>query len=290
MTGCSGHWVQILKKLKEERIASMRKFKRKQKKQLAIVTVIILIASIAAIMLLTPGFNIKKINVTGNSVIKEAEIIRSSGITTGVNIFDISLKKARENILSIGYVESAKVKRKLPSTIEISIVEEVGVAYIKAEDGYVIITADGRCIDITDGIIKNDDSGTESVQLPDLPIITGLDKVKYKVGKTITSENTQQLEALFNCLHEFSKQNHIFNIKEINMSDITNIRFYYLNRELSVIVGDTEKLGYKMEAFGTAIDQIITEETPNPKGTVDLSRVGTLEKVTYRPPETEKTE
>ena len=85
----------------------MRKFRRKQKKQLALLTFIILIASIAAIMLLTPGFNVKKIKVTGNSVIKEDEIIRSSGIVTGVNIFDISLKKANENILSIGYIESA---------------------------------------------------------------------------------------------------------------------------------------------------------------------------------------
>lgn len=268
----------------------MRKFRRKQKKQLALLTFIILIASIAAIMLLTPGFNVKKINVTGNSVIKEDEIIRSSGIVTGVNIFDISLKKAKENILSIGYIESAKVKRNLPSTIEISVVEEVGVAYLKAKDGYVIITANGRCIDITDGIIKNEEDKTNSVQIPDLPIITGLEEVKYKVGKTITSKNQQQLEALFSCLHEFSKQNHIFNIKEINMSDISNIKFYYLNRELCVIVGDTEKLGYKIETFSSAIDQIITKETPNPKGTVDLSRVGTLEKVTYRPPEIEKNE
>ena len=267
----------------------MRKFKRKQKKQLALLTFIILVASIAALLLLTPGFNVKEIKVTGNSVIKEADIIRASGITTGVNIFDVSMKKTEKNIETISYVESVNVKRRLPSTIEISIVEEVGVAYITAKEGYVIITADGRCVEITDGVQK-DDSGNKSVRLPGLPVVTGLDKVKYKAGKIITSENTQQLEVLFKCLHEFSKYNHIFNIKEIDVKDINNIRFYYMSRDLRVIVGDSEKLSFKMEAFGTAIEEIMTEKNQNPKGTVDLSRVGTLEQVTYRPPEAEKTE
>lgn len=128
----------------------MRKMKRRQRKQLAFLTVIVLVASIAAIMLLTPGFDIKEIEVHGNSVLKDEEIVRSSGIVKGVNIFGVSLSEAKDNIKSMGYVESVKVKRSLPSTVEITVVEEVGVAYIKAKDGYVIITADGRCVDITD--------------------------------------------------------------------------------------------------------------------------------------------
>ncbi len=265
----------------------MRKFKRKQKKQLAVITLLVLVCSIAALILLTPGFDIKEIRVTGNSVIKEEEIIRMSGITEGVNIFDVSLKKAKENILSISYIESAKVKRNFPSTIEISIQEEVGVAYIKAEDGYVIITADGRCIDVTDGVVKDDKSDGKTIKIPELPIIRGLEGVKYKEGKTITSENPEQLEDLFICLHEFSKQNHIFNIKSINIADTEDIRFYYLSNDFSVRIGNSEKIGYKMEAFGKALEEIITDKNPSPKGTMDLSRVGTLGKVTYTPPGSE---
>ncbi len=264
----------------------MKKFKRKQKKQLAVITILVLVCSIAALVLLTPGFDIKEIKVTGNSVIKEEEIIRRSGISTGINIFDVSLKKAKENILSIGYIESVKVKRNFPSTIEISVVEEVGVAYIKAAEGYVIITADGRCIDVTDGVVKDGaEDGKTTVKLPDLPAIRGLEGVKYKVGKMLTSENPEQLDVLFKCLHEFSKYNYIFNITSIDVGNLEEIKFYYLSGGLCVIVGNSEKLSYKMETFGTAIEEIITEENPNPKGTVDLSRAGTLGQVTYRPPE-----
>ena len=253
-----------------------KKFVNKQKKRLAIVTIILMIVSVAGVLLLTPGFNIKEIKVSGNSVIKTDEIVLRSGIKTGVNIFDFDKGKAKENILSIGYVENVKIKRRLPSTVEIIIVEEVGVAYIKAEKGYVIITADGRCIDITDGIKSSGESGKETLEVPKMPLITGLDAVKYKVGETITSENSVQLEVLFKCLREFSKRDHIFNMTEIDMSNMNKIRFYYLTKELCVNVGDADKIDYKIDVF----EEILAGIGENPRGTINLAQ----DRPTYTPP------
>ena len=262
-----------------------KKNSTKQKKQLAIITVVLMIVSVVGIMLLTPGFNIKEIKVTGNSVLKTEDIIAKSGIKTGINIFDFSVGKAKKNILSMGYIEEVKIKRKLPSTVEITVVEEVGVAYIKADKGYVIITADGRCIDITDGIKNADDKNKGSMELPQLPLVTGLEEVKYKLGKTITSGNSAQLDILFKCLHEFSRQGYIFNMIEIDMSRLDEIKFYYLNRELCVIVGSADKVSYKMESFGTAFNQIMAEKNTIPKGVIDLSRVDAMGQVVHREPE-----
>lgn len=253
----------------------MRKFKRKQKKQMAFLTFIILVAAIIAVMLLTPGFNIKDIKVGGNSVLKAEEIIRSSGIAKGVNIFGVSLGKAKDNILDMGYIESVKVKRRLPSTIEITVVEEVGVAYIKAAEGYVIITADGRCVDVTDGIKAKDeaDENSQTVsQTPDLPLVTGLKEIKYKVGSVIKSDDEYQLQALIDCLKAFSKSGYVFDMREIDMSNTGSIKFYYINKNLSVTVGDAEKLDYKMDCFGSILSQMEGEL----KGYIDL------EHLTYR--------
>lgn len=249
-----------------------KKIGKRQKKQLAIITLILMIVSIIGVVLLTPGFNIKEIKVTGNTVIKAEEIISKSGIRKGINIFDFNKGVAKKNILDMGYVSEVKIKRHLPSTVEISIVEEVGVSYIKAEKGYVIITADGRCIDITDGT-KGDGKGT--VELPKMPVIKGLDDVKYKVGKVITSENSAQLEVLFKCLHEFSKSGHIFNMIEIDMSNMNKIRFTYLTDDLVVSVGDAEKIDYKMEVF----EEILAGIGSNPKGTINLNQ----DRPTYTP-------
>ncbi len=256
----------------------MKKMKRRQKRELALLTVIVLIASITAIMLLTPGFDIKKVEVHGNSVLQDEEIIRSSGVITGVNIFGVSLREAKDNIKSMGYIESVKVKRVLPSTIEITVVEEVGVGYIKAEDGYVIITADGRCIDITDGLEDSQD-GKKTAATPDLPKIKGMKEVKYKIGNIITSENEGQLNSLLTCLHEFSKYGYIFDMYEIDVSDTMDIKFYYKDKNLCVTVGAADKVGYKMECFGPILSQI----GENPTGYINLERL------TYRKLETPQT-
>ncbi len=257
----------------------MKKFKRKQKKQMAALTFIILISAFVSIMLLTPMFDIKEIAVHGNSVVKDEQIVKSSKITTGINIFGVSLNAAKDNIKSMGYIESVKIKRRLPSTIDITVVEEVGVAYIKAQEGYAIITADGRCVDITDGM-SDGEKGELSASTPNLPLIKGLKGVKYKVGNVLKSEDEEQLQALFTCLHEFSKQGYVFDMREIDMSDLKNIKFYYKGRDLRVSIGTTAKIGYKMECFGPILEQI----GENPKGYIDLERL------TYRKEETVKSE
>lgn len=262
----------------------MRKIKRKQKKQMALVTIVILISSVIAIMLLTPGFNIEKIKVYGNSVLAEEEIIRASGVVKGVNIFGVSLGRAKDNIKSMGYIESVKVKRSLPSTIEITVVEEVGVAYIKAEEGYVIITADGRCIDITDGLSKSDGKAAEqNAAAPQLPLVKGMKSVTYRVGSMLKSEDEQQLEALVACLHEFSKYGYVFDMSQIDMANLNDIKFYYMGKDLCVTVGSTEKLGYKMECFGPILSQL----GENPTGFINLERL-TYRKEELPKPETEE--
>ena len=246
----------------------MKKFKRKQKKQMAALTFIILVSALISIMLLTPMFDIKEISVHGNSVVKDEEIVKSSKITTGINIFGVSLSAAKDNIKSMGYIESVKIKRRLPSTIDITVVEEVGVAYIKAQEGYAIITADGRCVDITDGML-DEDKEKQTASTPNLPLIKGLKGIKYKVGNVLKSEDEEQLNALLTCLHEFSKQGYVFDMREIDMSDLKNISFYYKGKDLRVSIGTTAKIGYKMECFGPILEQI----GENPKGYIDLERL-----------------
>lgn len=248
----------------------MKKFKRKQKKQIAALTFIILISALVSIMLLTPMFDIKEISVHGNSVVKDEQIVKNSKITTGINIFGVSLNAAKDNIKAMGYIESVKIKRRLPSTIDITVVEEVGVAYIKAQEGYAIITADGRCVDITDGMSDGGkEDGKQTASTPNLPLIKGLKGVKYKVGNVLKSEDEEQLRALFTCLHEFSKQGYVFDMREIDMSDLKNISFYYKGKDLRVSIGTTAKIGYKMECFGPILEQI----GENPKGYIDLERL-----------------
>ncbi len=236
--------------------------KRKQRKQVAALSVIILAAAIAAIIMLTPAFNIQKITVMGNSVLDKKDIIQSSGIVTGVNIFGISTREAEKNIEEMGYVDGAKVKRRLPGTVEITVEEAVGVAKISAKDGFLIITADGRAVELITDTKKQKDK-------QNVPVIKGLKNVKYKIGKKITSDDTEKLDTLFTCLREFSKNSVIFNMTQIDISQSSAVKFLYNGGKLTVNCGSAEKLDYKMECFAPILEQI----GDNPEGYVDLERL-----------------
>lgn len=248
------------------------KLKRKQKKQITGLTLIIIVAALIVIMLLTPGFDIKEINVYGNSVVKNEDIIKSSGIVKGVNIFSVSLKSARDNIEEMGYIESVKVKRNLPSSIDIEVVEAAGVAYIVTKNGNVMITADGRCIDLVN--ISENKKDEEQKQLP---VIRGIKSIKYKIGGKIKSEESEKLEVLFECLKEFSKYGYVFDMEYIDVSDIEDVRFSYNQGKLKVSMGSREKIPYKVECFGPILEAI----GENPEGFIDLERL------TYRKSEKE---
>lgn len=258
----------------------MRKMKRRQKKQLALLTLVVLIASIISIMLLTPGFDIDKIEVRGNMVLKEQDVINASELIKGVNIFSVNLGEARDNVKSMGYVESVKIKRDLPSGIIITVVEEVGVAYLTAENGYIIITADGRCVEKRNSSDTSAEGNNTVSSSPDLPQITGIKNVKYKEGSIITAEDKRQLDALLKCLSEFTKSGYIDKMVEIDVTDITDIKFYYSSKKLCVTVGDTSKLDYKMECFGPIYDYVVekTKAGEMPSGYVNLERLTYREK------------
>lgn len=258
--------------------ANKKKLSKRQKRQLALLTVVVLIASIIAIMFLTPGFNINNIEVIGATSLDENVIIKASGLTTGVNIFSADLGDAEDNIKAMGSIESVEVERSLPSTVVITIKEEVGVAYIPAENGYIIITADGRCIEKKDFAAESQDGGNNVVSGPKLPKITGINNIKYSKGKTITADNDGgRLEALFACLHEFARQGYISNMVEIDAGDINDIKFYYQSKALCVSMGryNSEKIKYRMECFGEIYNYVVenTGDGEMPSGYVNLERL-----------------
>lgn len=266
-------------------------FNRRQKKQLAMLMMIIIAAGIAAILLMTPIFNVRDISVKGNSVLKTNEIIKSSGIVKNVNIFSVSLGNAKQNVERMGYVEEAKLRRRLPGTIEISVVEAVGVAYLPINGEYVIISADGRGIERAENIpirevsiVQSEDSDSDEentakskkikVFSADLPVIKGLENVKCKIGKVFSTENKDKDKKLLELLKTFSKKGYIFDIDEIDISSTEKIHFRYNNGKLNVFVGNIEKLEYKMDCFGPMLAEI----GEDPKGFMDLERLTYREK------------
>lgn len=276
----------------KKQVKNKTKLKRRQKKQLAFLTMITLVASLVAVILLTPAFNVNNIEITGNSMVKDEEIIMAGGLSKNVNILNVDTDAAEDNIKSLPYIKKAEIKRSFPDTIKIKVMEEVGVAYFTTKDGYVIISSDGKCIDVSSGLSKDKNSSGQVAQLPKLPVIKGIKNVKYSKGEIVKSEDSHRLESLFVCLHEFARQGYIFDMKEIDMSDPEDIRFYYKGKELCVSLGNTQRIGYKMECFRPIYNEVVnmTKKGQLPKGFIDLEHNSYRENIEIPTKNVEETE
>ncbi|MGI5824658.1 MAG: cell division protein FtsQ/DivIB [Bacillota bacterium] len=91
----------------------------------------------------SPLFNVKQINVSGNENVDTAVIAELSGIKEGQHIYSLRTGRAETMIATNPWVESVKVSRKLPNTIDIVITERQAVAAVAAGDGVLIVDKEG---------------------------------------------------------------------------------------------------------------------------------------------------
>ena len=125
-------------------------------------------------------FKILTINVEGNHVLKNEDLIELSGIKTGDHIFFANYTKAARSIKdSSMYVKDCKVSFELPSKVNIKIEERSKICYVKTPDGYAALDDEGTIIELS----SYDYEGKIA------PVISGLNITHATLGKKIVIGN-----------------------------------------------------------------------------------------------------
>lgn len=105
-------------------------------------------------------FVMSQIKVVGHAMLSEGDVIRSSGLSTGGNLFACDLPGATERLAQHPMIEQALMIREPPETLVISLVERQPIALVNAPEGLMGLDKTGRIFPLP------------SVPL-DLPIATG---------------------------------------------------------------------------------------------------------------------
>ena len=74
-----------------------------------------------------PLFSLKEIVVEGNSALPKEFLIRESGITPGLNLFQIQGREVRERLQKIPRIQWVEVRRRFPGTLHLSIKEKESI-------------------------------------------------------------------------------------------------------------------------------------------------------------------
>jgi cell division protein FtsQ len=110
----------------------------------------------------TPRFAISEIVVVGAKHRHEDEIVALSGLLKGKNVFSTDLDAARTQLLGDPWVKDARLERRLPGTVTITVEERKAAGIVAAGDTY-LVSPEGE-------IWKRLEPGDPT----DLPIVTGV--------------------------------------------------------------------------------------------------------------------
>src|SRR5699024_11905207 len=106
------------------RMTKIEKRQRKKKILLSIFLSITILSLISFIIIRSDVFKIRNIEVRGNIKLEEEDIIEHSTVNIGENIFRLRMKDIEERLEKLSYIKEIKVRRSLPATIIIDIVEK----------------------------------------------------------------------------------------------------------------------------------------------------------------------
>ena len=233
------------KKQTEKRfVDSAKKKQRKAAKRrkltpfLFVVSVFIFAA--AVYLCLTMLFNVDRVKIEGNTLYEEMDLIKTSGIEKGENLFEVDTAYAEDKLYSVySYIEEVEVKRSFPNSVTIKIVEAVPFSVVEEADGYTLVSTGGKVLE----------RGLEEVP-------HGMLSVRGISTVTNSEDNAKRKDLMMRIIgtmQELKMEDYVF----LDLTDTLEITMIYDNR-VRVKLGNELELEYKLQF----VDSVISEKLP----------------------------
>lgn len=223
---------------------------------------------VAIIIIMSIFLKANVIEVEGNTLYTDEEIIAASGINKGDNLFFINRIACGSRLVTkLPYVDEVSITRQLPNKITITIKESSALAYLEVDGEYWTLGSDGKLL----GAVSNDDNAKVAkiigLKLGNVPA----------AGDYIAPVDGEEEKAayLIEILQQIKGRKLTGEIGVIDMTDAKNPSFEYLNR-FTVKLGPKDDTEYKFGKLISAVGQLGANDT----GILDLSMGDT---VTYNP-------
>lgn len=150
------------------------KCKLNKRGKFAIYAFILLVILFIYICISSSIFELKQIDVDGNSKITKSDIIKIGDIETGKNIFKYNLNDVEKKLLVNPYIKYVKVSRKFPDKLVITIKENSEYAIIKEGASYIYIGENGLVL-----------SEQKDINNKNIPLVSGIEIKNKKLNAKI---------------------------------------------------------------------------------------------------------
>lgn len=220
-----------------------KKNTKKRKFRRVILALLFITACVISFCLFTPIFNIQSIVIKGSDQISSEQIEQTSGIIYQTNIFKMNKNKVMDNLNTIAYIKEIKVKRKLPSKVEITVTETYPALCFPFMTGYIVTDYTGKVLE------------QHAEPVTDLPLILGVEIEKAEISQKMTIQDSIKFDIILNCISDLEKTELMPDIVKMDFSDISGF-FVYLKSGLKIIFGKISDMSYKLSVLDTVLPQV----------------------------------
>lgn len=231
--------------------------KRINTSKVVIIFSLILIVVIVLYTSLNSGiFNSDNIEIEGNKYVESEYIIKALDINNNKNIFRYNIKDMEEILLNNKYIDKVEIKRLLPNTLKVSIIEKEIVANLYNEEVYCYIDKEGNFIDEIDENNKDNEVITVHIDYNK----TDSQEIKFK-----NEENKKRLLYLL----EYIKEEGIY--KKIDNIDMTKPNSINMStkEEINILLNSDEELKYNISRLAMILADLQNKKQKG--GEIDLS-------------------
>ena len=127
-----------------------RKKKRRKKRARVVFfgLLFVLMMLTLAILSVTVFFNAETILVEGNNRYTAEELLDAGGLEIGQNLFRLDKFEVIDQMESLPYVKTVTIKRRLPNTLSVKVVENQPVVWVETETGAALLNEEYRVLEM----------------------------------------------------------------------------------------------------------------------------------------------
>jgi cell division protein FtsQ len=137
---------RINPRIRERLIEVRREAGRRRLRILLVISSVICVGGLAFLTVTSPLLDVDRIDVVGGPHMTAAQLRAASGVHVHDDLLFVDTGAAARRLEQLPWVERATVKRDLPGTLKISVVEYTAAAYVRVSGGVILVAANGHVI------------------------------------------------------------------------------------------------------------------------------------------------
>lgn len=218
----------------EDRIPRLKQQRKKKANRRLIFYLSIFFLLISLIVYLqSPLSNVQTIDISGNTLLTDEEIISLSNLSTGTNMWSINKKKNIKQIEEHVAIKEVKIQRVLPRKISIDVTELKHIGYIQKEKIAYPVLLNGKVL-----------TSMEVELSGDAPLLVGFSDASILERMAAELENVP--DPIYNLISE---------IHWAPSDDNTYKVILYMNDGF-IVYGTLRNFAQKMEVYPSIVSQI----------------------------------